>query len=147
MLVLPMRPIGKSGMTAALPERRSWTFRGIMSCGIVIWIETPMFSTAPATRKSSKKSSSGGKILVRREIIWLHESFKEWNWSYGWNDLGEGKRENELGTVPAQEYPTHINQRSSLSFADPDYGYKPLKESEIVAPSDMFIIGDRPGFY
>ena len=74
------------------------------------------------------------------------ESYKEWNWSYGWNALGEGKRGNELGTVPAQENPVTINQPSSLSFADPNYGYKPLKESEIMAPSSMFIIADRAGW-
>ena len=76
------------------------------------------------------------------------ESFKEWNWSYGWNDFGEGdKRGRELGTVPAQKHPTEINLQSSLSFADPNYGYKPLRESEIVAPSDMFIIADKAGWH
>ena len=74
------------------------------------------------------------------------ESFKEWNWSYGWNDLGEGELENEMGTVPAQEYPTHRNRRLGLPFSDPDYGYLPLKESKIKAPSSMFIIGDRAGW-
>ena len=73
----------------------------------------------------------------------IARSYKEWNWSYGWNDLGEGKRESELGTVPAQEYPVHVNLRSSLAFADPNYGYIPLKESEIKAPSRMFIIADK----
>ena len=31
----------------------------------------------------------------------IAESYKEWNWSYGWNAAGEGSRENALGTVPA----------------------------------------------
>lgn len=77
------------------------------------------------------------------------ESYKEWNWSYGWNALGEIKpeyRERSLGTVPAQENPVEMSRRSSLSFADPNYGYKPLKESEIVAPSSMFIVADRSGW-
>ena len=75
----------------------------------------------------------------------VNESYKEWNWSYGWNDLGEGKRGNELGTVPTQKHPTEIIHQTS-HFADPNYGYKPLKESEIVAPSEMFIIADKSGW-
>ena len=75
------------------------------------------------------------------------ESYKEWNWSYGWNAAGEpNKILNSLGTVPAQESPVQSTSRTT-AFAYPDYGYKPLKESEIVAPSSMFIIGDRPGFW
>lgn len=52
---------------------------------------------------------------------------------------------NSLGTVPAQENPTERIRQTS-HFADPNYGYLPLKESEIVAPSDMFIIADRAGW-
>lgn len=63
--------------------------------------------------------------------------------------MGEIKpeyRERSLGTVPAQENPVEMSRRSSLSFADPNYGCKPLKESEIVAPSSMFIVADRSGW-
>ena len=106
---------------------------------------TNVFQCA-ANREMAKKLKqwradprSSGDYLVT-------ESYKEWNWSYGWNDLGEGKLENELGTVPAQEYSTHRNRRLGLPFSDPDYGYLPLKESEIRVPSDMFIIADRAGW-
>ena len=76
----------------------------------------------------------------------LTESYKEWNWSYGWNDFGEGeKRGSEMGTVPAQPYPTEVIHQTSNAL-DPNYGYLPLKESEIKAPSDMFIIADRSGW-
>ena len=71
------------------------------------------------------------------------ESYKEWNWSYGWNALGEGKPKSELGTVPAQTNPDELSQEI---WATETIGYIPLKESEIVAPASMFIIADRAGW-
>ena len=93
-----------------------------------------------------------GKILKQwREhpATWslaLDQSHKEWNWSYGWNAGGEPpKLINSLGTVPAQESPVQKASQNPAGY--PDYGFEPFKESEIVAPSEMFIVGDRAGFY
>lgn len=79
------------------------------------------------------------------------ESYLEWNWSYGWNAMGERKTgfhrpEGSLGTVPGQRNPVDVSVERGLGFSDPDYGFKPLKESEIKAPSDMFIIADKTGW-
>ena len=60
--------------------------------------------------------------------------------------LERGKEGTNWAPFPAQENPVTINLRSDLSFADPDYGYLPLKESEIVAPSSMFIVADAAGW-
>ena len=120
-----------------------------MSCGIAIWIgNTNVFHCAGNKEvfQKLKQWREDGRINSGTEKL---ESYKEWNWSYGWNALGEIEpryRELSLGTVPAQENPVTVNKRSSLSFADPDYGYKSLKESEIVVPSNMFIIADRSGW-
>ena len=78
------------------------------------------------------------------------ESYLEWNWSYGWNAMGEReaviyKPEGSLGTVPGQRNPAEIS-RERGTFSHPDYGYKPLKESEIKAPAEMFIIADKAGW-
>ena len=76
----------------------------------------------------------------------IDQSYKGWNWSYGWNAGGEPPKPiNSLGTVPAQEDP--IRNASESPNGYPDYGFIPLNESEIVSPSEMFIIGDRAGFY
>ena len=48
------------------------------------------------------------------------ESHKEWNWSYGWNAMGESPpRGRQLGTVPEQENPAAVNLQTS-NFADPE---------------------------
>ena len=76
--------------------------------------------------------------------MWVAESYKEWNWAYGWNAQGEGWGwERQRGTVPAQEYP---NVLSRGLWATETVCYLPLKESEIVAPSSMFIIADKAGW-
>lgn len=73
------------------------------------------------------------------------ESYKEGNWSYGWNAMRESPpRGRQLGTVPEQENPVTLNLRTS-NFADPDYGYVPWKESGMAAPANMFIVGDKAG--
>ena len=59
--------------------------------------------------------------------------------------MEEGKKGNELVTVPAQENPVEIIHQTS-NFTDPNYGYLPLEESEIVAPSNMLIVADKAGF-
>ena len=75
------------------------------------------------------------------------ESFKEWNWAYGWNAQGEGWGwERQLGTVPKQENPDEISRRGEIRWSTETVRYLPLKESEIKAPTDMFIIADQAGW-
>lgn len=71
------------------------------------------------------------------------ESYKEWNWAYGWNAWGEERHENEMGTVPAQTNPDELSRGR---WATETIRYTPLRESEIKAPSSMFIIADRAGW-
>ena len=52
----------------------------------------------------------------------------------------------KLGTVPAQENPDERSQRGEINWATETVRYIPLRESEIKAPSSMFIIGDRAGW-
>ena len=74
------------------------------------------------------------------------ESYKERNCAYGWNALGKGKRERELGTVPAQRDPDTLSYRGEVNWVKEAVRYIPLKESEIVAPANMFIVEDRAGW-
>ena len=71
------------------------------------------------------------------------ESYKEWNWAYGWNAQGEewgwGR---QLGSVPAQTDPDLL---SGGRWCSETIRYIPLKESEIKAPSSMLIIADKAG--
>ena len=72
------------------------------------------------------------------------ESFKEWNWAYGWNAQGEGWGwERQLGTVPTQQNPDELSLSGEINWMQETVRYLPSKESEIKAPSDMFIIADR----
>ena len=92
-----------------------------------------VFKKVEQWRNNGKTSQQGSKF----------ESYKERNWAYGWNALGEGKPKNELGTVPSQSDPDELSQGL---WATETIRYIPLKESEIVAPSDIFIIGVRAGW-
>lgn len=60
----------------------------------------------------------------------------------------EGKIRNELGTVPSQEDPDAdvLRYRGEIDWAREPVSYIPLKESEIVAPSNMFIVADKAGW-
>lgn len=76
------------------------------------------------------------------------ESYKEWNWAYGWNDLGEippQYSERSLGTAPAQTDPDELSR--AMHWSSETVRYLPLKESEIVAPSSMLIVADKAGWH
>lgn len=53
----------------------------------------------------------------------------------------EGER--ELGTVPAQIDPDTLSYRGKVNWVRETVRYIPLKESEIVAPANMFIVADQ----
>lgn len=65
-----------------------------------------------------------------------------------WNAFGEvDNLKGGLGTaVPAQKNPDVLSLQGNVRFSRETIGYVPLRESKIVAPSEMFIVGDRPGF-
>ena len=65
-----------------------------------------------------------------------------------WNAFGEVDNLKEgLGTaVPAQKNPDVLSLQGNVRFSRETIGYVPLRESKIVAPSEMFIVGDHPGF-
>lgn len=54
-------------------------------------------------------------------------------------------RELSLGPFPAQENPDHLSDRGEIGWGSETVRYIPLKESEIVAPSSMFIVADKAG--
>ena len=66
-----------------------------------------------------------------------------------WNAFGEvDNLKGGLGTpVPAQKNPDVLSLQGNVRFSRETIGYVPLRESKIVAPSEMFIVGDRPGFF
>ncbi len=68
----------------------------------------------------------------------VRQSYKEWNWAYSWNAWGDPR-----GLVPEQENPSTVAREAGISWQRNMISYIPLKESEIVAPSEMFIIADK----
>ena len=66
-----------------------------------------------------------------------------------WNAFGEvDNLKGGLGTaVSAQKNPDVLSLQGNVRFSRETIGYVPLRESKIVAPSEMFIVGDRPGFF
>ena len=78
----------------------------------------------------------------------LEASYKEWNWVYGWNAWGDRMNNyqhpstNSRGLVPAQPNPDVLSHQGIINWSEETVSYQPLKESEIVAPSEMIALGD-----